>query len=269
MDNLDLTEEERNLLEATLEEAHKEIPVNSDTALITQTTSRFSGAQWYDKVQEQTITLAGVGGIGSTLGYLLSRLRPKNIFLYDPDKVEISNMSGQMYELEDIDRPKVFALANHMKRFADYVGVFTYVQKFTKASTATNIMICGFDNMEARREFFQAWLSHVNNLPEGEKKNCLFIDGRLSLEEFQVFSITGDDYYSIERYNQNYLFYDKDAEREICSLKQTTYCANMIASYMANIFVNFCYNLTDTLISRDIPFLTYYNAEIMLFKTES
>ena len=40
------------------------IPANSNSLLISEETSRFSSAIWYDKIREQRIILAGAGGIG-------------------------------------------------------------------------------------------------------------------------------------------------------------------------------------------------------------
>ena len=62
--NSPLTEEEQAILDQALEEAHQEIPTNSATLLIDESTSRFSSAIWYEKIQEKTIILAGIGGIG-------------------------------------------------------------------------------------------------------------------------------------------------------------------------------------------------------------
>ena len=59
-----LTEEEQALLDQVLEEAHQEIPANSATLLVDEATSRFSSAIWYEKIQEKTIIIAGIGGIG-------------------------------------------------------------------------------------------------------------------------------------------------------------------------------------------------------------
>lgn len=56
--------EEEAMLAAALESEHQEIPVNSQTITVDETTSRFSGAIWYEEIQKQTVTLAGVGGIG-------------------------------------------------------------------------------------------------------------------------------------------------------------------------------------------------------------
>lgn len=261
-----LSEEE---VDRIVEEAHQEIPVNSPTLLVDDTTSRFSSAIWYEKIQEKTIILAGCGGIGSFVGFLLARMKPASLFIYDNDIVEEANMSGQLYGQNDIGVAKVTALANMIRNYANYGSVFAIAERFTSECEPTDIMICGFDNMEARRVFFTKWIEHVHSKPEEERANCLFIDGRLAAEEFQVLCIKGDDEYRISRYNNEFLFSDAEADETICSYKQTTFCANMIASYMVNLFVNFCANQCNPIIDRDLPFLTTYNAETMYLKTEA
>ena len=88
------------------------------------------------------------------------------------------------------------------------------------------------------------------------------------MEEFQVFCMRGNDTYSIEKYHREYLFEDYQAESLQCSMKQTTYCANMIGSVIVNLFTNFIANQLKPLIDRDVPFKTYYDASMMYFKTE-
>ena len=261
-----LTEEEQAILDQAVEEAHQEIPTNSATLLVDEATSRFSSAIWYEKIQEKTVIVAGCGGIGSWTTLLLARMKPASMFIYDNDTIEAVNMSGQLYSQSDLGRPKVSALAEMIRNYAGYGSVFAISERFTEESEASDIMICGFDNMAARKLFFNKWLSHVQSKPEDERKNCLFIDGRLAAEEFQVLCIKGDDEYNINRYNNEFLFSDVEADETICSYKQTTFCANMIASYMVNLFVNFCANEVGAY--RDLPFLTTYNAETMYLKTE-
>lgn len=263
-----LSEEEQAILDQAVEDAHQEIPTNSATLLVDEATSRFSSAIWYENIQGKTVILAGVGGIGSYVGFLLARMKPASMFIYDDDIVEAANMSGQLYGQSDLGRAKVSALAEMIRNYAGYSSVFAINERFTNESEATDIMICGFDNMAARRLFFNKWVNHVQSKSEEERKNCLFIDGRLAAEEFQVLCIKGDDEYNINRYNNEFLFSDAEADETICSYKQTTFCANMIASYMVNLFVNFCANQCGPLIDRDLPFLTTYNAETMYLKTE-
>lgn len=252
--------------EEELEELLKLLPVNSKTFEIDESTSRFSGAAWYEEIQESTVLLAGLGGIGSYIFFCLSRMKPKQIIIYDDDVVELVNLSGQLYSLDMVGRTKVDAMALLARNFSDYYGVVTIPQKYTQDIKGIDIMICGFDNMEARKAFFTSWLNHVHetNTPE----NCLFIDGRLALEEFQVYCLQGNDSYNIKRYADECLFDDYEAEKIMCSVKQTTYCSNMIGSIIVNLFTNFIANKLNPIIPRDLPFKTYYDASMMYFKTE-
>lgn len=196
-------------------------------------------------------------------------MKPSALFIYDPDRVEIANMSGQLYGRNDIGQPKVSALSRMINIYTDFGSVYAVSNRFSEDSEASDIMICGFDNMEARKLFFNKWLEHVNQKPESGRGNCLYIDGRLAAEEFQVLCIKGDDNFNINRYSNEFLFSDMDADETICSYKQTTFMANMIASFMVNLFVNFVANQCNPLIERDLPFYTTYNAETMYYKTEA
>ena len=73
----------------------------------------------------------------------------------------------------------------------------------------------------------------------------------------------------MNRYSRDFLFRDSEADETVCSYKQTTFMANMIASVMVNLFVNFVANQCNPLIERDLPFYTTYSAETMYYKTEA
>lgn len=249
-----------------LSETEPEIPVNSSSILISEETSRFNGAIWFDNIQTKVITLAGLGGIGSYVAFLLSRLHPNTLYLYDDDIVEAGNMSGQLYSVNDVGQRKVNATASMISTYSNYYGYITFAERFTDQCSPSNIMICGFDNMEARRTYYNTWKGYVNALPRDSRKSCLFIDGRLAAESFQVLCIKGDDEHSMQRYENEFLFHDSEAEETICSYKQTTFMANMIGSVIVNLFVNFCANECNPLIPRDLPFFTEYSADTMYFK---
>lgn len=244
------------------------IPTNSDSLKVDETTSRFSGAIWYDAIRTKIITLAGVGGIGSYVGFLLGRVKPYSLTIYDPDIVEIANLSGQLYGKSNIGNPKAYELAKMIRDYSDYHNMIVYKERFTMESPATDIMICGFDNMEAREIFFNVWSTHVASCTPEERKKCLFIDGRLAAEEFQVITIQGDDERALLRYSSEWLFSDAEADVTVCSYKQTTFMANMIASIMVNTFVNFVANECNPIMPRDVPFLVSYSADTMFFKVE-
>ena len=247
----------------------KEIPENSDSLLVSETTSRFSSAIWYDNIKTKDILVAGIGGIGSYVVFLLSRMTPNSILVYDPDIVEAANMSGQLYCTIDIGNSKTSAIAKMVSFYSQYFKISCFRQRFATHSVARDIMICGFDNMAARKAFFNSWYEWVKLHKEEDKKDCLFIDGRLAAENFQILCIRGDDTYNIERYKNEFLFNDEEADATICSYKQTSFCANMIASYMVNLFVNFAANQCDPLMERDLPFYIEYDASLMYFKTQN
>ena len=239
-----------------------ELQTNNNILDFNLNTARFSNAMWYNAIQCQEILLAGCGGIGSYVAFLLSRLKPLRILLFDPDKVEEVNMAGQLYSHNNIGMYKVDAMNIMARNYSNYYSTFSFRRRIDKNSETSDIMICGFDNMAARKLFFEKWVYHVSQKPEEKRKNCLFIDGRLAAEEFQVFCITGDDTYNIQKYKQECLFTDAEADETPCSYKQTTFIANMIGSVMVNLLVNF---IANTIVPdlRALPFFTSYNASTM------
>ena len=243
-----------------------EIPKNSETLLISEETSRFNSAIWFDKTRKQDVTIAGLGGIGSYVVFMLSRLDVNTMTLYDPDKVERVNLSGQLYNSNQIGDYKVDAAANMIANYSNYYSFVAKHEKLDENSMISKVTICGFDNMKARKDAFRNWNNFVARLPEEERGECLFIDGRLAAEELQVFCIKGDDTDGERRY-EPYLFSNSQAAPTVCSYKQTTFMANMIGSIIVNLFINFVANQCNPLIDRDLPFYTEYNAETMYFKT--
>ncbi len=237
-----------------------------DSIIVRDETARFSSAEWFTKAQSFNITLAGIGGIGGWTALLLARLKPRNLSMYDPDTVELVNLAGQLYGVRDVGKQKVYAVNDYLMNNANYYRSCTYTSTFSRGSTPTPVMICGFDNMAARSEFFNAWkrLVHVSEC----RDEMLFIDGRLTATEFQVFCMTGEDTALMERYYREYIFPDEEASQEICSFKQTAYLANMIAGVIVNLYINFCANLCGSPFKKALPFLTKYNTDMMMFNTE-
>ena len=137
--DFELSEEEQAILDQAVEDVHQEIPTNSATLLVDEATSRFSSAIWYENIQKKTVILAGVGGIGSYVGFLLARMKPAAMFIYDDDIVEAVNMSGQLYGQSDLGRAKVSALAEMIRNYAGHSSVFAINERFTIESEASDI----------------------------------------------------------------------------------------------------------------------------------
>lgn len=251
------------------EEERGKLPPNSPTLLIDESTARFSGAEWFKKIQEARVIVAGIGGIGSNFCFQLARMAPASMVLYDNDTVEKVNMAGQLFSVEDVGKYKVDAITSMIKKYTTMTNIMSVSRRFDHTTEAGDIMVCGFDNMLARRKFFNAWLLYVSDKPVEKRQNCLYLDGRLSMTNLQVLCIRGDDTYNITRYQREFLFSDSQADATVCSMKQTTYLACMIGSLMVNLFTNFIANSLNPVIPYDMPFFTEYDAQNMIFKTEN
>lgn len=243
-----------------------EIPQNSPTLLLKEANSRFSGTEWFAAIQNTDIIIGGMGGISSNLAFQVARMHPRTLIFYDDDTVEEANMSGQLFSNENIGEFKVDAINNMIRQYTLTTNAWGIPEKFTESTPPGPIMMCGFDNMQARKIFFESWCRYIGTVED--RANCLFLDGRLSIDTLQIFAIRGDDDYNIGRYAREFLFSDDEAEETVCSMKQTTYLACMIASLMTNLFTNFVANTLDPIIPYDLPFFTEYEAQNMLFKTE-
>lgn len=245
------------------------LPLNSPTLLVNAATTRFSGAEWFSEIQKARIIIGGCGGIGSNLAFQLARMVPANITIYDDDNVEMVNMAGQLFSFDDLGKPKVNAITDMITFYTSMRQVNAIKEKFSYSTEPGDIMLCGFDNMTARKVFFESWKRHLEGMTDDEKGRCLFMDGRLSIDTLQILCIKGNDTYNIDRYNREFLFSDSEAEATVCSMKQTTYLACMIGSLMTNLFTNFIAGTLNPIIPYDLPFFTEYDAQNMIFKTEN
>jgi hypothetical protein len=248
--------------EETMTQEESVAPTVYNTQLNSVTTTRFSGAEWFTKINEQDIVIGGAGGISSWLTFLLARTNAGHITIYDNDKVEAVNLAGQFFGIHDVGIYKVVAVNKQVREFADYYMLDYNYTLYDIHSKVSPVMMCGFDNMEARKLFFRKWKSNLVGNPNPE--TFLFIDGRLSAECLQVLCIQGDDDQAIKAYEEQYLFSDDMADATVCSYKQTSFMANMIAATMVNIFVNWCANQVGSF--RPVPFFTEYDAVTMQYK---
>jgi len=217
---------------------------------------RFKDAVWFNKNTSETVLVGGAGGIGSWLTFFLSRAG-FNPFVYDFDKIETHNLGGQLFRTQDVNKYKVTALDQIIK---EYCGneINTSKNAINLQSPTHHFIFSAFDNMKARKDLFNVWKKSLN-LPI----QSIFIDGRLTLEQIQIFCVTKDN---MDKYEKEYLFDDADVPDAPCTLKQTSHSAAMIASLMLSFFTNHIGNIYERNNSRYVPF--FYEFYIPLVQTD-
>lgn len=213
---------------------------------------RFSDAPWYKRIKETYVLLLGAGGIGSWLGFNLSRAGA-NFTVFDMDIVEAHNLAGQCFNNQHISMSKTEALVQVCSTFSGGENSILREGKYTEDSYTNDVVFAAFDNMEARKLAYRKWKSAVLELSEEDRKNWFFCDGRLLAEDYQVYAVTGDSLKKMELYEKT-LFDDADIPDVMCTLKSTTHCSEAIASEMFMVYSNWSSNRAWGVDVREVPF---------------
>lgn len=211
--------------------------------MVQQQFNRFKDAAWFPK-ENETVMIGGAGGIGSWLTIFLARAGFSPI-VYDFDLIEEHNLGGQLFRQVDIGTNKAHALFKIIQEFSNQ-DISTIAERITENSPSHHFSFSAFDNMKARKDLFETWKRSIEGCPV----TPIFIDGRLEMEQLQIFCVTPD---RIEAYEQQ-LFDDSEVDDAPCTMKQTSHSAAMIASLMTAFFTNHMTNIYEREVVRDIPF---------------
>ncbi|MDR2544700.1 MAG: sulfur carrier protein ThiS adenylyltransferase ThiF [Methanobrevibacter sp.] len=77
----------------------------------------------YDTIKKSNVAVAGLGGLGSNLAIMLSRIGVGNLLLVDFDIVEPSNLNRQQYLIKDLGRYKTDALKDTISQINPFINV--------------------------------------------------------------------------------------------------------------------------------------------------
>ena len=168
--------------------------------------------------------IVGCGAIGSSVATQLARLGGNKFYLYDFDKVGIENIGVSQYIDEDIGKPKVKALIDHMIKINQNIRVEGVLSRFKHyKGTKEGILVLGLDSMDARKEVVKSITKHPD-------KPKIVIDGRMGAEHYQQYIYNN---ITMAKYEKNW-YSDEDSDQEPCTRKATSYCSNMSGSFIAN-----------------------------------
>lgn len=237
-------DEENSIIEDDFE------PSNNDEQF-----TRFKGLPWFDFI-DNSLIIGGAGGIGSYLALFLARAG-FTISIYDFDMVEKVNLSGQFFKNSNIGEYKTTAVYHNVKEFSPSSTIYTITKRIDSNTKILGpYFFSAFDNMEARKNFFNVWKRNVQDCELSNENSTIknvpiFIDGRLESEQLQIFCVTKE---RIKEYEEKYLFDDSEVEDVACTMKQTSHVAAMIASFMTVMFTNHVTNIRYKEYVRDVPF---------------
>ena len=234
--------------------------------MIEEQFGRLKGADWFKFAYKKDVLVLGIGGIGSNLSYCLARIGCI-LHLYDLDNVELINLAGQMYKQSDIGKNKAVALKETITMFSPSTIVNTY-GKYDENSITGDIVFCGFDNMGARELAFMKWMKYINEEAEN-KEECLFMDGRMTANMIQIYTIPGNRDDLIAKYKEEALFKDDTVQELDCTFKQTSHVALIIGGFMTSFFTNWLANTYTDIKCNQVPYFFQYFTSLNLFTNEN
>ena len=87
--------------------------------------------EMYEKISGGSAAIAGLGGLGSQIAVMLARAGVGKLFLVDFDRVELTNLNRQAYDISHLGRLKTEALAEILERINPYLEVTAAAEKVT------------------------------------------------------------------------------------------------------------------------------------------
>ena len=191
-------------------------------------TSRYSDI--VSNMNDYFYHILGCGAIGSSAAIQLARMGAENFALYDGDTVETPNIGVSQYNIQDVGKRKVDCLSNHIvnitvkqRRIDRFFGNFPRDNEWMPMSQTNDIVILGFDSMNARLEA----VTHITN---NKIKPFAIIDGRMGAEHYQQYILRKP---TLKEYLKTW-YPDSDSDPEPCTMKATSYCSNMSGSFICN-----------------------------------
>jgi molybdopterin/thiamine biosynthesis adenylyltransferase len=192
--------------------------------------SRQSKLVPYDKINQYTLKVFGVGSIGSHFVKTAAKAGFKNIEVYDVDKVEEENIAAQAFDFEHIGQEKVVAMSDIIKKSAG-VEIITHpglVDEDTDINIENDtIYCCFFDSFEGRKLVF-------NKLKEYP---IIFVDGRIGKYDMRHYLIDCSDEKEVEEYLKS-LNTGKESDLE-CGTKASAPINTQIAGMIVMNIINY------------------------------
>ena len=178
-----------------------------------------------DKLAKIVVLIVGVGAVGRQLALQLVTMGVSNLYLVDPQDVDVENLGAQGFREKDLGRKKVDAVAEAMVEINSTILVCTHAVRFQREHIPDldedgKIVVCScVDDMNVRRTIWRA-----------AKLSHLFMDSRMGAEVARVITVAdskGEQYYPKTLFSQSEMY------QEPCTAKTTIYCASIQAGMMA------------------------------------
>lgn len=158
------------------------------------------------------VDVVGCGSVGSRIAMEVARLGVRNLHLWDPDSIEAHNIANQDYDLADIGRPKVEALAERIER-ATGLEATTYIERVEGPVALGAVVFLAVDSMKARKQIFEESLRL-------KATTDVVVETRMGVEELRVYGFNPRSRAEVRAWEAT--LYDDEATVENACQARTT-----------------------------------------------
>lgn len=121
-------------------------------------------------IRKATVGISGAGGLGSNVAVTLARVGIGKLIISDFDKIETSNLNRQQYFIDQIEKPKVIALLENLKKINPFSEYQIHNIKLDENNIPliykdVDIMVEAFDKAEMKKMLIETWISHFPQKP--------------------------------------------------------------------------------------------------------
>lgn len=123
----------------------------------------------YQKLRNSRAAIAGLGGLGSNVAMMLSRMGIGELFIVDYDRVEISNLNRQHYFPKHVGKKKTDALEEQLLEINPYIKVLKCDMKVTEKNAlelfGEYLILCeAFDKADSKAMLVNTILKNTDKV---------------------------------------------------------------------------------------------------------
>jgi molybdopterin/thiamine biosynthesis adenylyltransferase len=170
---------------------------------------------FYNPEERKTdsVSIIGLGGIGSFAAFGVGKLGVPNITLVDDDTVELHNIPNQFHSLSDPGIPKVTSMAHTLAHYTgrDVTAIEGQIGKDSPGSwNPKGIVVSGVDSMKARMDIW------ANGRIKYNSRVSTYIDARIAGQLLVVYAVNPNDHDDCKHYQET-LHSDEDSVPAACT----------------------------------------------------
>ena len=177
---------------------------------------------FFDPADSPKIHVVGVGATGSHIVNTLCSMGIESVVAYDYDNVEVHNLPNQIYRLDDVGKPKVEALQEHIKAKMGF-EIEVHNEKVTGITSGGILVLCT-DSPESQKEIL------LNSAKKGFKR---VVETRMGIDTGLVFYFDPRNKYHIDNYLKEW-YPSNESEESPCNIRAISVMVESIAALAAS-----------------------------------